>query len=251
MAATLLTFAPMIDCECSRFLLAHYGVPYAEAPHIFGWASVLAVFHGRTPQIPQLYGDGPTCVGPRAIFARYDMAATPEKRLMPADTMLAMQVNADWERFNGILAGSTAVLAYFHLLPHRDIMIEPFCRGVPGPEAAVMRAAYPAFAGLFRLLLRLNAANAKTALDQIRIVFTEADQRLADGRRYLVGDAPTLGDIALATAAAPLVLPDRYAAPIPPFARMPPALQAIIAELRQRPTARFVERMFRDHRGGA
>jgi glutathione S-transferase len=203
---------------------------------------------GGTPQIPLLYGDGPKCAGPRPIVDYYEPKCPPEKRLIPANSQAAMQVNADWARFNGILAGSTAVLAYYHLLPHRSIMIEPFTRGVPGPEAAVVKAAYPAFAGLFKVLLRLSPANAQDALTQIRILFEEADARLADGRPFLVGDALTLGDIALATATAPLLLPSNYTAPIPLFADMPPELQAIITEMRQHPTARFVERIFREYR---
>jgi glutathione S-transferase len=107
--------------------------------------------------------------------------------------------------------------------------------------------AYPAFAGLFRLLLRLNPANAADALTQTRILFDEADRRVSGGAPYLVGEALTLSDIALATAAAPLLLPENYGAPIPVFAGMPPELQAIISELRQHPTAGFVQRIFREH----
>jgi glutathione S-transferase len=247
MASTLLSFAPMIDSECCRFVLNHYDVAYRETPHVFGWASVLAVVHGATPQIPLWYGDGPRCAGPRAIVDYQETKCPPEKRLIPPNSRLAMQVNADWARFNGIMAGSTAVLAYYHLLPHRDIMIEPFCRGVPAVEAAAVRMAYPAFAGLFRLLLRLNPANAADALTQTRILFDEADRRVSGGAPYLVGEALTLSDIALATAAAPLLLPENYGAPIPVFAGMPPELQAIISELRQHPTAGFVQRIFREH----
>lgn len=247
MATSLLTFAPMIDCECSRFVLGHYGIEFHETPHMFGWVSVLALLRGGSPQVPLLYGGGPRCIGPRAIVDYYEPKCPPEKRLIPANSQLAMQVNADWARFNGILAGSTAVLAYYHLLPHRAIMIEPFCRGIPSAEAAMTKVAYPALAGLFRLLLRLNPANAQNALTQTRVLFDEADARLADGRPFLVGDALTLGDIALATAAAPLLLPDNYTAPIPAFADMPVELQAIITELRQHPVARFVERIFHDY----
>ena len=52
----LLSFPPMIDSEACRFLLAHYGVSYREEAHLFGWASVLSLWHGWTPQIPLLYG---------------------------------------------------------------------------------------------------------------------------------------------------------------------------------------------------
>ncbi len=42
----------MIDCELSRFVLAHYRIPYREEPHIFAWVSVLAVMHGDMAAFP-------------------------------------------------------------------------------------------------------------------------------------------------------------------------------------------------------
>jgi hypothetical protein len=43
---TLLTFAPMVDSETSRLLLAHYGIAYRESDHLFGWVSLLTLLHG-------------------------------------------------------------------------------------------------------------------------------------------------------------------------------------------------------------
>jgi len=76
------------------------------------------------------------------------------------------------------------------------------------------------------------------------MIFTKTDARLAGGRRYLTGDALTLSDISLAAAAAPLLLPEGYRSPIPPLERMPPAMAAIVAEMRQHETARFVQRIY-------
>ncbi len=248
---SLLTFAPMIDSELSRFVLTHYGVPYREIPHLFGWASVLALVHGGTPQIPLLYGKGPSLAGPRAIVGSYEPNCPPEKRLIPADSGLATQVDADWARFNGTLGGVTAVLGYYYLLPRRAIMMEPFCRGIPSIEATALKSIYPAFAGLFKLLLQLNPAHARDALAEVRVLFDETDRRLADGRQFLVGDGLTLSDLALATAAAPLLLPVNYGSPMPPFESMPAELQAIISEMRQHETARFVERIYATCRRGS
>jgi glutathione S-transferase len=250
MSRTLLTFAPMIDCELSRFLLNHYGVAWRETPHLFVWVSVLSLWHAGTPQVPVLFGQGPALVGPRGIVDHYETICPANKKLIPTNSLLAMQVEADWARYNGILAGSTAVLGYYHLLPQRSIMMEPFSRGIPKSEVSVLNVAYPALAALFRLLLQLNAANARNALVQTRDIFEETDRRLADGRKYLVGDALTLSDLALATAAAPVLQPIGYGSPMPPFDTMPPEMKAIVSEMRQHPAAAFVQRIFQEYRQG-
>ena len=243
----LLTFAPMVDSELCRFVLGHYAVAFRERPHVFGWASILALWHGWTVQIPVLYGDGLRLVGPRDIVDHFDETCPVERKLVPGRQPLRGQVEADWKLFNGELAAHTAVVAYFHLLPHRDIMMEPFFRGVPPGEARLLRGSYPALRALFTLLLRLSAAKAQDALMRIRMIFEKTDSRLADGRRHLAGDALTLSDLSLAAAAAPLLLPKGYRFPIPPFDLMPSEMKAIITEMRQHATAGFIQRIYAGH----
>ena len=62
----MVTFAPMIDCEFSRLLLRYYDVGYVEERHLFGLASVIALWRGWTPQIPVLVGGGLRLAGPPA-----------------------------------------------------------------------------------------------------------------------------------------------------------------------------------------
>jgi glutathione S-transferase len=151
----------------------------------------------------------------------------------------------DWNRFHGAFATCTARLAYFHLLPHRDIMIEPFIRGIPRGEAALTRVIYPLQRALLSSFLQLTRENAADALAQIRTTFDKVDARISDGRRLLQGDRLTLGDVALAAAAAPVTLPDNGRSPIPPLSQMPAAYAAIVREMRNRPTARLVQTVLR------
>jgi glutathione S-transferase len=243
----LLTFAPMVDSELSRFVLTHYAAAYRERPHAFGWGSLLALWHCGTLRVPALYGDGLRLAGPRQLVEHFDRACPVERMLLPARQPLGLQVEQDWNLYNGQLAAHTAVLAYFHLLPHRELMIESFFRGVPPLEASVFRGAYPFLRGLMAMLLHLSEPRAKDALVRIRMIFDKTDARVKDGRPYLAGDRLTLGDLSLAAAAAPLLLPNGYGAPIPPLDRMPQAYAAIIREMRQHPTADFVQRIYTGH----
>jgi glutathione S-transferase len=240
----LITFAPMIDSEACRVLLAHYGVAYREEDHIFGWASLVSLVNGGTVQIPLLCGDGLNIAGPRAVADHFEALAVPEKKLMPTVGVDAAQVNADWLRFNGTLGTAVAVICYYHLLPQRAIMLAPFSGGLPPAEARALPTIYPAFAGLLRRLLQLNAANVAGAVDQARAIFDETDRRIADGRHYLVGDRLTLSDFALATAAAPLLQPHGFGSPMPTIGEMPSELQKLIFEFRAHSTAGFVYQIY-------
>jgi glutathione S-transferase len=243
---SLLTFPPMIDSETSRFVLRHYNVPYVERPHVFGWGSLLAFCRSFTPQVPLLYGGGLRSTGPRAIVDHYDASCEPNAMLVPTHEPLHTHVEADWELFNGELAAYTAVIAYYYLLPHPDILTEPFFRGVPHYEKVLFGHTYCLQRAILTLLLRLSAGRADDYLRRSRLIFDHVDRRVKDGRRYLAGDRVTLSDIGFAAAAAPLLLPVGYRAPIPALGVMPQVMQDIVAEMRQRPAAGFVTRIYQE-----
>jgi glutathione S-transferase len=244
---SLLTFAPMVDSELCRFVLKHYAIRYRERPHTFGWGSLLALARCRTLRVPALHGSGVRLAGPRALVEHFDRSCPVQNMLLPFQQPLRTQVERDWKRYNGELALYSAVVAYFHLLPHREIMIEPFFRGVPESESRVFRGAYPFLRGLLTNLLKLGDGRARDALVRIRMLFDATDRRLRDDRPYLAGDRVTLGDFSLAAAAAPLLLPRGYGSPIPPLETMPNAYASIVKEMRGHPTATFVQRIYDRH----
>lgn len=234
----------MIDSETWRLLLQHYAIGYTEEPHAFGWGSVLSLLRAGSIQVPALCGAGFRMFGPKAAFARWDGEQAPGHALIPPDPLMRSVAHEDWDLFNGKLAVHTARLAYFHLLPHRDIMIEPFTRGIPAMEAAIARATYRLQSGLLTLLQQLTAQNAKEALTQIHAIFDATDARAGDGRRFLQGDRLTLGDLALAAAAAPVTLPAGSRSPIPRLEKMPDEYATVVREMQARPTARLVQRVY-------
>jgi glutathione S-transferase len=240
----LLTFAPMVDSETARLLLHHYGVHFEEKDHLFFWVSVLTWFHGGHGQIPLLHGCGLALTGPAAIAEHFDATLPPERRLVPPDGPLAAQVKADWDTYNGGTGADTAVFAYHHLLPAKQLMRPVFASPVPAGEKRATPFFYPFLALVFRLLLRLSPERAAQAQANIRATFDATAKRIADGRPYLCGDRLTLGDIALAAASAPLLQPQGYGAEMPAPETMPPVLADFVAELRAHPTGAFVRRLY-------
>lgn len=244
----LITFPPSLDSELGRFLVAHYGIQHSEKPHAFIFASLATLWHGSTVIFPLLYGKSFKLAGPRAMADYFDTRCVPELRLLAQAEDDRRQVENDWTLFNQTLAFATAVFAYYHLLPHRQLMIRPLSLGAPDFERKLVTSAYPVFAGTLRILLRLSAQRAQQSLDQIRAVFGTVDARLAVGRRFLVGDRLTLSDLAFSVAAAPVLLPPEYGGPMPSLAEMPSEIQAVVNEMRARPSGVFALRIYQEQR---
>ena len=249
--AILITFPPSLDCELSRFLLSHYRIAYEERRHTVIFSFFPTLWYGSALHFPLLYGASDQPLDTVRKMIDYFDPRCPEGRNLLLKGSDRERVEADWTTFNAKLGGATTAFAYFHLLPHRQIMIRPLSEGAPQYEVAAVRCAYPLFAGFLRLGLRLSPSAAQEALGQIRAVVQAVDARLADGRRYLVGDRFSLSDMAFANALAPLVLADGYGGPLPSFAEMPPVLQSVVTEMQSHPAGQFALRIYRDHRGGS
>jgi glutathione S-transferase len=245
---TLITFPPSLDSEFARFLLTHYGVAYREQRHVIPISSFYTLRHGRTVLFPLLYGDDVRLDRVRKLIDHFEPRVAQDRRLIPPDVD-ETRVHADWKLFHSELGGATTVLAYHHLLPQREIMVEPLSEGAPRSEVTAVERAYPLFAGVIRLLLRPTARRASHALSTVRSLLGRVDERLSDGRRWLNGDAFGLADMAFAVAAAPVVWPDNYGGAIPALAQTPRALRAVVAECRDRPSGAFALRIYKDHRG--
>jgi glutathione S-transferase len=234
----------MIDSEMSRLALDHYGIAYEEKDHLFGWVSLLTLMHGGYGRVPILYRHGVHLSGPREIIDYFDGRVAPQQRLIPRDEPARWSAEADWARYNGEMASDAAVVAYFWLLPERALMISAFAKRIPALEARLLPSCYGFLRGLFSLLLSLNTGHANDALERVRIRFETTDKRFSDGRAFLGGDVMTLADLSLISAAAPLLFPQGYGAPMPVYEELPSALKAIVQELRQHPTGKFVERFY-------
>ncbi|MGA8223917.1 MAG: glutathione S-transferase C-terminal domain-containing protein [Candidatus Acidiferrales bacterium] len=244
----LITFPPSLDSELSRFLVQHYGIAHVEQRHTMIFCFFSTLRHGNTFVFPMLYSDSYKLIGPQPISQYFDARCAPALQLWPQSGSDKTQAESDWQQFNNTLAWATADFAYYYLLPHRDIMIQPLSQGAPDYEQKAVERAYPVFAGLLNVLLRLSLQRTQASLDQIRTIFAAVDARLASGAKFLVGDRLTMSDLAFSVAAAPVLLPPEYGGPIPPFDQMPAEIQAVLKEMRAHPAGIFAMRIYAEHR---
>lgn len=244
----LITFPPSLDSELARFLLSHYGVRHLEQRHTFIFSLFATLWHAQTVIFPVLYSDKFKLVGPRPISEYFDSRCGPTLQLWPSLEDQKRQTEADWNQFNDTLAFASAKFAYFYLLPHRDLMIAPLTQGTPDFEVNAVKRAYSVFAGLLSTALGLSQKKADESLAQIRTVFVSVDARLADGRKFLVGDRLSISDLAFAVAAAPLLLPSGYGGPIPSYDHMPAAVRSAVNEMRTHPAGAYALRIYKEYR---
>ena len=249
--ARYITFPPSSDCENGRWLLNYYGVKHKEerhAPPFF----VFAMLGNHGKSIPLFVDNTITLNGLRPMIDHFDGLAPRGKKLIPEGR--EEETNQLWTRYNGDMGAATVSWAYYHLLPHWKIMVDPLSIGTPSYEKFTVKYLYPLPATMLWLLLKLNKQKAGEALVTLRTVFGEVDKRLADGRPYLLGDQMSIADIAFAVSGAPLVLPLGYGGypgeqgPLPSFDQVPPEFRSVVEEMLPTPAGKFVLRMYREER---
>ncbi|NUR46355.1 MAG: hypothetical protein HOP91_09430 [Sphingomonas sp.] len=236
---TMLTFAPMIDSECTRRVLGAHGASYEERDRLFGWVSLLTLLHGGYGRVPLVYGKNAAMSGPAPTARFLDAIAAPERRLLPREQPPRQQVEAEFAIYNGELASDVAAFAYYHLLPQREAMIERFGAAVTPLGRKILPSVYGILRWLFSALLRLRPQRIDDVALRIETLLDWSDVRLSDNRPYLVGNRPTLADLGFMSAMAPIVVPPTYERNVPAVADLPPPYREMVMRTRNRPSGRF------------
>ena len=243
----LITFPPSQDSELSRFLLRHYRIGYTENPHTLFFSSLFTLVRAGTFLFPALYGEGQRLHGPIPIRKHFEATAPTELKLHPQGVD-PKDLDADSALIRSTLAPASRLFAYYHLVGIRELLIPSISTGTPRFERWFVRRFYRFYALFLRLTLRLTAANEVRARQTAEAIMQQIDDRLSDGRRYLLGDQLTESDILFAVAAAALVWPDEYGGPVPILEVMPAAIQELAKTMRDRPSGRHALRVYREHR---
>ncbi len=94
--------------------------------------------------------------------------------------------------------------------------------------------------------MNINKKSAERAYKKLKEIMEEYES-MADGD-YFVGSRLTIADIAFASLAGPLVLPDQYGSIVPSLDELPPALYDIVQEFRNMTSGKRVLRLYEQFR---
>lgn len=229
-------------CEKARWALDRAGVAYDERRYLPA-VHRAALRRHRTLTTPVLICDeAGTLRESRDIVAYADERGA---RIVCDDAEARGLADAYDDR----LGPATRLWIYHALLDRPDLTTRAMTAGVSRWQKTLWRFGFKPIGVVVTKVLKIDDATAVEAEKTFRAIFADVDERLSDGRRYLVGDAFSIADLTFAALAAPLVGPPEYAVPLPAVDALPPRIAEIVREHRASSAGQHALRMFATERG--
>jgi glutathione S-transferase len=241
----LITIPVSHFCEKARWALDRTNLPYTEDGHapIVHWCTTMPK---GTRTVPVLITEG-AMLKSSSDIVRWCDARTVGAHLYPTDPSLRREVEELEEHFDAKLGPATRRWAYSYLLPDTRRALEVLSCGIPAGEQRALRRAWPALAAVMTRGMGVNAAGAQRSRERIRAIFGEVSERIADGRRYLVGDRFSAADLAFTALCLPAIAPPQFPF-FPLFDSIYPAMRAEIEAFRATTAGQFAMRIYREER---
>ena len=237
--------------ELARWVLERLSVDYVEQRHAPVFNTLAARRHRGGTVVPVLNLGATSLTDARQIVDHYDASAPAHLRLFPTDAALGGEARALFDELYDGLGVAVRAWAYAYQLPERSVTTRAWIAGAPLHERLIVPVVYPLIAKRVGRGLGLHPGSIPEQRALIDASLDRLDARLADGRRYLLGDRLTAPDLALATMLAPAVTPPEYRGPLPGFDDSPAPMQREMTEIRARPAAQLALRLYREERGPA
>ena len=229
---------------------ARWALDWKAIPHVR--RSLLPALH--VPQVVWLTGQKSVPVlvlEGRAIADSTRIIETlerlhPDPALYPRDEAARRRALELEEHFD-VELGPHIRRAIFHaLLPDRDLSVTLLTLGFGAVPRRIYDALFPAIRAVMRMDMGINAAAAARSWEKVVTALDRIEAELQPSG-YLVGDRFSVADLTAAALLSPLVQPPEFSYPLPAWPAG--ALAAFRASVASRPAFRWVEEMYRRHRG--
>lgn len=243
----LITIPSSHYCEKARWALDWFKIPYIEERHVPIFHRLSTQKYGGT-SVPVLATNSGNFVDSTDILRYLDTVETGERKLYPKDAELRQEIDEMVELFDAKLGQNTARWIYYYLVSDREKMRNLWSEGTPLFEGFGFEIFFPLISKMAQKLLNINEASAAESLLEIEQVFEMLNLRLADGRRYLIGDSFSAADLTFATLTAPVLLPPEYPIKLPSIEEEPPVMLETITKLRETQAGKYALRLYREER---
>jgi glutathione S-transferase len=234
-------------CEKARWALERAGIAYRESGHLPIFHALAVRRAGGWRSVPALVTDDCVINDSSNIMGWIDKRA-PQVHLYGRNDAERQEIERFEDFCDEQLGPHTRRWAYIHLLPMRDLTLNMTREGAPKIEHAALTLLFPVARKMMQRAMKITPDGAERSRQKIDEVFADVEKRLADGRKFLVGDSLSAADITFASLAAVVVLPEQYSARLPRAEDLPSVAQVHIRRWREHPAGQFALRLFREHR---
>ena len=235
-------------CEKARWALDRSALNYHEDDHVplLHWRATYGARGGRT--VPILVTPSAVLRESTQIVRFVDEHLPAERQLIPEDPSLRAEVMALVEQFDRSLGPAMRRWLYFHILARREVAVQLLTCTGPAWERRLARRVFPVMRAAMVRGLKIEPAAADRSRRRIEDTLAEVDRRLADGRRYLVGDRFSAADLTLAALGGLAVRPPQLGWPVPSAGFEIPEIAAVVTATRARPAGQHMLRMYAEER---
>jgi len=243
MSTRLITIPASHYCEKARWALERAGVAYREDAHLPGFHVLPALLAGQSDEVPILVTSDGILRDSTDILEWADRQTPDDRKFYPPECRKLE------DEFDATIGVSARVWTYTHLLPLTRVLQTAIATSpVPEWERKLGPIGLPLLKPLIRHWYKMTPAAMAASAAAVQKDFDAVGARLADGRRYLVGDRFSAADLTWAALSAACLLPEGYGAPLPKLAELPPPMAAQIKKWRAHPAGVFADRMYREER---
>jgi glutathione S-transferase len=240
-APRLITIPISHYCEKARWALERAEIPYREEPHLQGihWAHVSLAGRGRTAPV-LVTDDGPLTESSHILHwvdAASDLDLYPDAEAAALETHFDAELGPHGRRW-----------MYHRIFDRADLVRAYGVTGVPRWERAVLPVGLPLVRRLINRYLDVDDTTAAESRERVRAVFDEVGERLADGRRYLVGDRFTAADLTFACLASSVLVPPEYGVLLPQPDELPDQIARDVRSFREHRAGQYALELFRTER---
>ena len=235
-------------CEKARWALDRSELVYREEDHVplFHWRASVGAGGGRT--VPVLVTPSAVLRESTQIVRFVDEHLPHDRKTIPEDETQRAEVMQWVDDFDRGLGPAVRRFVYFHVLREREAIVALLGSTGPAWERKLARVLFPVIrAGIVRGL-KISPDSAERSRQRIDSTLAAVDARLADGRRFLVGDRFSAADLTLAALASPLIQPAQAGFELPSRSTVIAGVADAVAAARATRAGQHVLRMYAEER---